>query len=290
MTDQAVRLRRIACEHRNQCGRPGSRLPLVIVAGGNRGVGTTSVAIRLAHALAQHGELTTLVDADFARRDATSWFVSRPRQGIVEVMTEQAPLDEVRLQVAENLQLIPATWTPNELQNNGRAISCLIDSVRKLSRDRDWIVVDVGNRVSRLHETLHDVASDLVLVSSGDEIAVMNTYAALKRLHSAGNDVASNSTVHLLLNRTNDVQHAAAVHKRFAGTAERFLDTQIQAPESFGNFDLSPPASIDDDCGRGILVLTESLLNRSAASAADNQYAKREISVKQLNKSTTSTD
>jgi flagellar biosynthesis protein FlhG len=275
MTDQATELRQLACDRRSHCDGAAAQLPLVIVAGGKGGVGTTSVAIRLARAFAKCGSRVTLVDADFPRCDATAWFTSQPQQGITDVIVGQASVADVVLQVTENLQLMPANRSPKDQSNNEhRTTHRLLDAMRQLSQRCEWIVADCGNNVSNLLAALYGAASDLLLVSTCDDIAVMDAYAALKQLHAASDDVVDNSAVHLLLNRGHGSKRAAIVHQRFSQTAQRFLDLEVRAAGYSDDFDLSSSNTIDREtihCGHGALELAQSFLQRQRTVATEQE-------------------
>ena len=64
MLDQAHDLRRLATECRPTAARSAGRPRLLALTGGKGGVGTTTMAIRLATTLTQAGQRTLLVDAD----------------------------------------------------------------------------------------------------------------------------------------------------------------------------------------------------------------------------------
>src|SRR3989304_8316814 len=71
MHDQANDLRRLVRESRTPASAPAPLRPtLLVVAGGKGGVGTTTLAVNLAVALAQRGRRTVLVDADPDTADA----------------------------------------------------------------------------------------------------------------------------------------------------------------------------------------------------------------------------
>src|SRR6188472_170125 len=63
MSDQAEKLRRLTKEGSAPPRAEAAPLPMVVVAGARNGVGTTTVAVNLAAAIADRGERVLVVDA-----------------------------------------------------------------------------------------------------------------------------------------------------------------------------------------------------------------------------------
>jgi MinD-like ATPase involved in chromosome partitioning or flagellar assembly len=132
MSDQADQLRRLvrATVQQHVPLQPGP--PLVVVSGGQEGVGTTAIAIQLAKELKTQGKRTVLVDANLNHPDiASKW---SPREGLPreslspvnrelrdtldEVLSGDRTVLEVLQSTSEGVRLLLGRWnadTPPKL-------------------------------------------------------------------------------------------------------------------------------------------------------------------------------
>jgi flagellar biosynthesis protein FlhG len=81
------------------------------------------------------------------------------------------------------------------------------------------VIVDAGSGVSRTMRRFWQAADDLVLVTSTDPVAIIDTYAALKLLYTR----EPNQAVHVMINNGGDPLESAAVGDRLGEACRRFL-------------------------------------------------------------------
>jgi MinD-like ATPase involved in chromosome partitioning or flagellar assembly len=89
----------------------------------------------------------------------------------------------------------------------------------------DWLLVDAGNQPSELTARLWSAADTLLVATSPDAVAVMDTYALVKTLlsrHSLHRELA------LVVNQAAGEAMAADVHRRIDQSCRRFLGLPVE--------------------------------------------------------------
>ena len=222
MRDQADQLRQLV--HQTVKARPTLELgvPLVVVSGGQAGVGATTVALQLVEELALLGQRAVLVDAHLQQPDVAARCGLEVRDGLAEVLNGNRSAVEVLRPWGESIQLLPGRWTPNSPPEMSRAaIHRLLTELRTL--DADVVIVDAGHGMSPWAQHFWKIANQVLLITTTDPAAVMDSYAAVKLAPRAEVD----GKVRLVVNRCDDRPLAQRVGNRFAATCRRFLDMHV---------------------------------------------------------------
>jgi MinD-like ATPase involved in chromosome partitioning or flagellar assembly len=244
MTDQANKLRTLI-HGADPFARVAPEGPaMVVVAGGRAGTGATTVAVNLAAALQERMGRVLVVDAvearsnlltaadvrrsgEFSLRDVLSGkceigdaMVEGPGQVMVLAQGRNVTRKESasRTSTSSVGTRDAATWRRQEQQRLMSGLDSLRDEI-------DLVVVDAGTGVSAWSRRFWLRAQLVVLVTTTDGPAVLDSYAMLKRSIVD----ASGPVVRLLINQC-DVEHMAAdAQQRFASACERFLGRAVPA-------------------------------------------------------------
>ncbi len=221
MIDQANDLRRLVTQSVEQPGdAPRQQVRTVLVAGGKGGVGTTTVAVNLAVTAAQRGMRTVLVDADSDGPDIQTLCRLRQRHTISDVLNGRRTLGEALQPGPGGVMILAGAWAAADLADAGETNQRrLIDQLAGLAPRADLIVLDGGNGLHAFTRRLWQASQDLVLVSSTDPSAVLDTYAALK----VALDPANRPRVQLCVNMCTSEAEAMEVHDRIRRSTQRFL-------------------------------------------------------------------
>lgn len=224
MSDQADQLRQLVRQTVQQHPALAPGVPLIVVSGGKGGVGVSTVATELVYALASLGKRAVLVDANPLQPDVATRLGLEVRDGLAEVLDGSRSVVETLQPMGDSMQLLPGRWaseTPPEL---GRvAVRRLIDQLRTLHAQADVVVLDAGSGMSPWVQQLWKAAQQILLVSTDESVAVMDSYAAVKL--SPWGDV--DGKLRLIVNRCDDAQVAREVGERFAATCRRFLGIRV---------------------------------------------------------------
>jgi flagellar biosynthesis protein FlhG len=241
--DQANDLRQLV----RQSTAPDSSTParLIVVAAGKGGVGTTTIATNLALALARHRRRCLLVDAS-GGNDGALLLGLQPRRGLLDVLSGRLRAIDAPQRAIGDLAFLAGS---GELQTVAAyapaAVDHLLAELRTLAPHTDFMVLDAGNSAGPGMERFFQAADVLLLVTTTDTTAVMNTYAAIKSLLGSPQRLPSpacrNGTsaregtsnphapiVHLVVNRALGRAAAQDVFRRLAKTCWRFLAIRLQ--------------------------------------------------------------
>lgn len=283
MHDQADELRQLMRKWNSDCDNgPDSssadgvgradRLRKIVVSAGKGGVGTTTVAVNLAVSLARLGCRTILVDANFSGADATWLCGIEPTATIAEVLSGRRTMHEILVPGPGGIQVAPGIWSPAAVPDcSPSRQQRLLHQLDLLGRFADWAIIDAGCGLNNVVRRFWQAADELLVVTTGEAVAVMDAYAAIKLF--LGELPAS--IIRTLVNQSRSESEATAVHARLANAAQRFLgmtllpagqlpwDAAVALASAAGQtllkqFDESPAAQAIDQ-------LAERLLSAGAA-------------------------
>jgi flagellar biosynthesis protein FlhG len=222
MFDQASQLRRLVLQ--SGCSLAGDDAPpprTIVVSGGKVGLGSTTLAVNLAVALAAHGARTVLLDMDLYRADVAAHCGLVETATIADVLLSRRNIHEALQRGPGGMQVVAGTRTA-EARNacSDRALARVLRQIQSLGRHADLVLIDTGNGPSEPTIRLWQAASDVLLVTTPDAVAVMDTYATVKTLLSRS---AIRCPVRLVVNRADSEEVATDVHRRIDQSCQRFL-------------------------------------------------------------------
>ena len=218
MIDQATELRKLTFNHGYPVNEKKSAARLLVVSGGKGGVGATTIAVNLAVALAANRHKVLLIETAPRRTDIATlcglpeWETNSSRTTDLASKLQRGPA---------GLMILPAIWT-NPDQPPARSTSQshhLFQQLGQLQGHYDLLIADVGNQTNSLSCHLRAAADELVLVTTCDPIAVIDSYASLKTKSRP----ETGPRVLTLINYANSPQRAAEVHQRINHACRRFL-------------------------------------------------------------------
>ncbi len=232
MRDQADQLRHLVRQavKTHPALEPGC--PLVVVSGGRRGVGTSTLAIDLAKEISGLGRSTVLVDGNLLRPDLAAILGIDPSDGLAEVLAGHRSAVEVLEPVAELMALLPGRPMADSLPElDHHAMKRLLSEIRSLgSRGdtpvADMAIVDAGSGMSPWVQRLWQSAEQILLVTADDPSAIKESYAALKLAPWGDID----GKLRLVVNLATDLATAQQVSARISATCRQFLGVKLSEP------------------------------------------------------------
>jgi flagellar biosynthesis protein FlhG len=225
MSDQANDLRELVRHCVPAGGAVAQQRPrLLVVAGGKGGVGTTTLAVGLATALERRGTRTLLVDAAPGGDAALLCRVDAPYT-LADVLSGARTAAEAIQCGPGELQVLPGSRELAKLSGHPPAVlDRLLAQLSDLGDRAELLVLDAGNSPTHTAQRFWQAADLVLLVSTPELAAVMDTYASIKLLaprHGA-------MPLHLVINMSPAAETAQEVGRRLTHACRRFLGVVLQ--------------------------------------------------------------
>lgn len=224
MFDQADRLRQLVREtvQEHAVLEPGA--PLIAVSGARSGVGTSTLALRLARELTQLGKRIVLIDANLQSPQLAEMLDVASPEGLTEVLSGKRSAAEVLHTLGEQLYLLGGTSPSNALPElNHRSLRRFVAEVRSLSPVADLVVIDAGFGMSPWVARLWIAALQILLVTTPESEPVMDSYAAIKM--APWGDV--DGKLRPVINRCTDTNLGNRVSQGLSTTCRKFLGMKL---------------------------------------------------------------
>ncbi len=221
MQDQAYKLRDLVSRTSPSSHEAGRRAIRVVLTGCKGGVGTTTLAINLAVALHSHCERILLVDANEQRGDVAAMCRLRGRQDLDDALMGRSSLQQVMQTGPAGIQVAPRFGL-----RDGHAVSRLNQLDRHLesvAHRFDFMLIDAGCSPA-VAEMLWPVATQAIIVTTTDAVAVLDAYALMKS-QSRKNALTQVASV---VNRSACDAVAVDVHRRLSESCRRFLQLDLE--------------------------------------------------------------
>lgn len=226
MRDQATQLRNLVLRSARQAALELGPAPrLVVLSGGKGGVGVTTLAVNLAVASAQQGSRVVLVDADFHQGDIASHCGLHDTGSVADVLASRRDIHEI-LQIGPGgIQVASGVWAPNAATVcTEPAQERLIHQLKLLGRHVDLVVLDAGSGTSEAAARFWRAADEIVVVTTPDAIAVMDTYATIKSTLPPH----WSSPIQVVVNQVEAPVVAADASRRIHVSCRRFLKRETE--------------------------------------------------------------
>jgi chromosome partitioning protein len=154
------------------------------------GVGKTTIATSLGHALAKEGHRVTLIDLDPLGRLAAGYGIFRaPSKGIDRVMLNGTDLHSVKIGARDLLTLIPAGITLSQLEllhgDGAQRARRLYEAIESQFDDQAFVLIDAPSGSGLLTVNAMFAADELLIpvTSEADSLnGALKTLVTLKRL------------------------------------------------------------------------------------------------------------
>ncbi|MGD9791523.1 MAG: AAA family ATPase [Phycisphaerales bacterium] len=211
--------------------------PILAISSGKGGVGKTTLAVNLTLALASTGRRVALIDADMGMANADVLLGVSPTRRLEcallashdDPIAGAETLRSIAIPCAPNAWLIPGSVGVRRMAALGLAErDALIASIFALRAHYDAIVIDTGAGMSPCVLSMVDAADHAVIVATPEPTSIADAYALLKAVaHRAAMSDDRPPGISLLVNQVDSKDEGAAVHRRIAGVARRFLDVDL---------------------------------------------------------------
>lgn len=192
MTDQANTLRLMAAQRAGGTVATVAAVPAkqtkhmrtLAVTSGKGGVGKSNVAVNVALEWAALGRRVSLLDADLALANADVLLGLNPQYHLGHVLHGQRALQDIIIEVAYGVRLIPGGSGVEELANLARQQHTqLIGELQELEAEADCMIIDTAAGIAENVTGVLHAADEVIIVTTPDPTAVVDAYAVIKVLH-----------------------------------------------------------------------------------------------------------
>jgi flagellar biosynthesis protein FlhG len=225
-TDLRALVRHAATAHAPVAARPRR----IVVFGGKGGVGTTTIAVNLAVALAQQAQPSLLCDA--AGGDVALHCRLEPQHTLADALAGTRTLAQVLQPGPAGVQILPGAqelvrW--NETAEH--AWNRLMAQLPSLLPRPEVVVVDAGSRPDALARQLWQSADRVLLVTSVETAAIMDAYTSIKLLTDPDPEyrVPRSASIALVVNRAPRASMADEAQQRLSLACRRFLGLPLRS-------------------------------------------------------------
>ncbi len=197
----------------------------IAITSGKGGVGKTNVSVNLGLAFAEQGLRVLLLDADLglANVDVVLGFQS---QGTLEdVIRGGRDLEDVMVDVAPNLRILPAGSGILTLERLAPAeLRDLASRLDGLGNSFDVLLIDTGAGLTENVLFFSAFADHVLVVTTPEPAAITDCYALIKVLASRCDDM----DVHLLVNQVARPGDGQRTFERIREVVRHFLQVPIE--------------------------------------------------------------
>jgi flagellar biosynthesis protein FlhG len=192
----------------------------ISVTSGKGGVGKTTLVCNMAFELGRMGHKVLILDGDLAMANVDIMFGQRARLNISHVLNGECPLEDIIMEVAPNVYLIPGgsgIYSLNRLQPMQKHI--LLDQIGRLNRSFDFMLVDTAPGIDDNVLYLNSAAQEILVVVTPEPTSLTDAYALIKVLNQRHRE----NRFSIVPNMVKDELEARMVFHKLSDVASRFL-------------------------------------------------------------------
>ena len=195
---------------------------VITVTSGKGGVGKSNISLNLAIQLSKLGKKVVIFDADFGLANIEVMLGIRPGYNLSDVIFKGKNVNEIITSGPGNIGFVSGGSGVNELINlNSDQIHLLVNVLY------DIIIIDTGAGISENVMEMILSSSEILLVTTPEPASITDAYALLKTLkHKEGYD-KDILKIHVLGNRTQNIDEGRDLFFKLDSVAEKFLGMDL---------------------------------------------------------------
>jgi flagellar biosynthesis protein FlhG len=210
---------------------PSNRTRVISITSGKGGVGKTSIVANLALQLGKEGKRVLILDGDLGMANVDIMFNIRQvsqrgqaeeqaRGTIADVLNGEAEIQDILIEAARNVMLIPGGSGIFELQNlSVYHKQVLLDQVGALGQSFDYMLIDTAPGIDDNVLYLNSAAQEICVVVTPEPASVADSYALIKVLHQRYRE----NRFSIICNEVKDEADGRRLYEKLDEIAHRFL-------------------------------------------------------------------
>lgn len=196
----------------------------VSVTSGKGGVGKSTLVANIALSLAQKNKQVLILDGDLGMANIDIMYGIRSSGSVEQVLNGQRSIEDIMIEVAPNVTLIPGGSGIYGLQNISvlqRRI--LLDQVSSIEKHFDLMLIDTASGIDDNVLSLNSAAQEILVVLNPDPSSLTDAYALIKVMHRK----YSETRFSVVSNMVTDEREGLLTFKRLSDVAQKFLNVSL---------------------------------------------------------------
>lgn len=197
----------------------------ISITSGKGGVGKSTLVANTAIDLAKKGNRVLILDGDLGMANIDIMFGVRVEHSIEKVFKGEMSIEDVIVEVADNVYLIPGgsgVYDLNNLSIEDKSI--LMNQINGLNGHFDYMIVDTAPGIDDKVLYLNSAAQEIVVVLTPDPSSLTDSYALIKMLHQRYRE----QKFSIICNMVKDEIEAKMIFRRLLDVVERFLCVSLR--------------------------------------------------------------
>ncbi|KAF0813050.1 Flagellum site-determining protein YlxH [Andreprevotia sp. IGB-42] len=195
------------------------------LCGGRGGVGTTTIAIHLAAALAERQREVIVLDEYSGLSNTAHRLRLSPRYDFEDAVRREVPLADTLLSTTAGFSVLPVSARPQTLAAlNERELARLGSEFDAITGDADFLLLDTRPATGPGVPSLSLAADDVVVIVSERAESLTDAYATIKLLYTE----YARREFRILVNRVDSLTEANFLFQRIKRVAQDYLGSAVQ--------------------------------------------------------------
>jgi flagellar biosynthesis protein FlhG len=201
-------------------GQGGNKTRVISITSGKGGVGKTSVVTNMALQFAAQGKRVLILDGDLGMANVDIMFNVRAKKHVLDVVKGECSLQEILLNPAPNVTIIPGGSGVFDLQNlSVYEKQALLGEVSTLGHDYDIMLIDTAPGIDDNVLYLNSAAQEICLIVTPEPASIADSYALIKVL----NQRCRETRFSIVCNQVKDEADGQKLFQKLDQVAGQFL-------------------------------------------------------------------
>lgn len=196
------------------------RSRVIAIGSGKGGVGKTTLAINLSLALSRMEKRVIILDADIGMANVEVLLRINTPLNLTNVLKGECRLKDILTSGPGGIKILPGSSGISSFTRlDAIEFNRIISGFAELEENCDFFVIDTGAGISEVVIKFLEAADDLILITTTEPHALMDTYGLTKALAFRNPDIRPL----LIINRCESEAEALKCSKTFNNATSKFL-------------------------------------------------------------------